>query len=89
VPHDLSAKDNAKWVFDAGTLLQALRNDQSQNFSHTMTGDESWFCYNSESPTMFARARYEVVPRVSATIGSKKVMVRIFFTANRLVKLVH
>jgi hypothetical protein len=89
VPHDLSAKDNAKRVFDAGTLLQALRNDQSQNFSHIMTGDESWFSSNYESLTMFARVRDEVVPRVLPTIGSKKVLVTIFVTANRLVKLVY
>jgi hypothetical protein len=38
---------------------------------------------------MLVRARDEVVPRVSPTKGSKKVMVRIFFTANRLVKLVY
>jgi hypothetical protein len=64
VPNDLSATDRAKRVVDARTLSQALRNDQSQNFSHIMTGDESWFYYNYESPTMFARARDEVVPRV-------------------------
>jgi hypothetical protein len=38
---------------------------------------------------MFARARDEVVPRVSPTIRSKKVMVTIFFIANRLLKLVY
>jgi hypothetical protein len=38
---------------------------------------------------MFARARDEVGPRVSPTIESKKVMVTIFFTGNRLVKLVY
>jgi hypothetical protein len=88
VLHGLSATDKAKPVVDAQTLLQALRNDQSQNFSHIMTGDESWFYYNYESPTMFARARDKVVPRVSRTIGPKKVMVTIFFTANRLMTLV-
>jgi hypothetical protein len=88
VPDDLSATDKARRVVDAQTLLQALRNDQSQNFSHIMTGDESWFYYNYESPTMFARARDEVVPRVSPTIGSPNMMAIIFFTANGLVKLV-
>jgi histone-lysine N-methyltransferase SETMAR len=54
-----------------------------------MTGDESWFYYNYESPTMFAHTRDEVVPRVSPTIRSITMMVIIFFTANRLVKLVY
>jgi hypothetical protein len=86
--HELRATDKAKRVVDARTLLQALRNDSSQNFSQITTGDENWFYYNYELRTMFARARDEVVPRVSPTIESKKVMVTIFFTGNRLVKLV-
>jgi hypothetical protein len=54
-----------------------------------MTEDESWFYYNYKSPTTFARARDEVGPRVSPMIASTKVMVTIFFTANRLLKLVY
>jgi hypothetical protein len=57
VAHDLGASDKAKRVVDLRMLLQALRNEESQNFSQIMTGDESWFYYNYESPTMFARAR--------------------------------
>jgi hypothetical protein len=68
-------------------LLQALRNDQSQNFSHTMTEGESWLDSKDESPTMLARARDEVVPRVLPSIGSKKAMITIFFTGTRLLKL--
>jgi hypothetical protein len=41
VPHELSAREKAKRVVDPRMLSQALRNDQSQNFSHIMTGDES------------------------------------------------
>jgi hypothetical protein len=40
VPHDFSAGDKAKRVVDAPMLLQALKKDQSQNFSQIMTGDE-------------------------------------------------
>jgi hypothetical protein len=43
VPHDRTARDKAERVVDALMLLQALRNDQIQNFSHIMTGDERWF----------------------------------------------
>jgi hypothetical protein len=78
VPHDRTARDKAKRVFDALMLLQPLRNDQSQNFSHSVTGDESWFYYNYDSPTMFAYARDKLVPGVSPTIGLKKVMITIF-----------
>jgi hypothetical protein len=89
MPYNPSATGKEKRVVNARTKLQALRNDQSQNFSHVMTEDKSWFYYNYELPTMFARARDEVVPRESPTIRSKKVIVTIFFTANRLVKLVY
>jgi hypothetical protein len=89
VPHELRARAKTTRVVDARMLFQALRNEQSQNFSHIMTGDERWFYDTYESPTMFARARDEVVSRVSPTIGWKKVIVTIFLTANRLVKLVY
>jgi hypothetical protein len=85
-PHDLAASRKAKRAVDMRMVLQALRNEQSQNWSYIMTGDDRWFYDNSDSPTIFARARDEVVPRVSRTIGSKKVMVIIFFTVNRLLK---
>jgi hypothetical protein len=57
VLHELSVANKGKRVADAGTLLQALENGQSQNLSHMMTGDESWFDCNYDSLTMFARAR--------------------------------
>jgi hypothetical protein len=40
VPHDLSARDKAKRAVDARMLSQARRNDESQNFSHSITTDE-------------------------------------------------
>jgi hypothetical protein len=41
VPHDLSAIVKAKPVIDVRMLFHALRNNQSQNFWHVMTGEES------------------------------------------------
>jgi hypothetical protein len=76
--HDQSLPDRATEDVDARTLLQALRNDRGQNFSHIMSGEESSFSSNDKSPTMFARARDAVIPRVSPTIGSKKAMIMIF-----------
>jgi hypothetical protein len=40
-PHGLSPPDKAEGVSDARTLFQVLRNDQNQNFSDIMTGEES------------------------------------------------
>jgi hypothetical protein len=67
--------------------FHALRNEQSQNFWYIMTAEESGFYYNYDSPTILPWARDEIVPRVSPTIGSKKVRVTIFFTASRLLKV--
>jgi hypothetical protein len=41
VHHELSAAGKTKRVVDAQTLVQALRNNESQNFSYIMTGYES------------------------------------------------
>jgi hypothetical protein len=87
VGDDLGVSDKRKRAVDAQLLLQELRKDESQNFSDIMTGDESWFYYNYDSPTIFARARDKAVPRAPPTTGSKRLMVAIFFTANRLMKL--
>jgi histone-lysine N-methyltransferase SETMAR len=38
---------------------------------------------------MFAHDGSEIVPRVSRTIASKKSMITIFYTGNRLIKLAH
>jgi hypothetical protein len=89
VHHNLSPPSKAKRVIDVRMLLQSLRNDQNKNFSHFMTLDGSWFYSAYESPTIFVRSRDEVIPRASPTIGSKKVMVIIFFTGNRLLKLAY
>jgi hypothetical protein len=86
-PQNISAPNKTKWAVDAQILLHAPTNGQSHNFWHIMTGEESRFCYNYDSSTMFARVRDEIVWRGWPTIGSKKVIVTIFFTPNRLLKV--
>jgi hypothetical protein len=78
MPHELTSTNKAKRVETMQTLLQALRSDSEKHFVHIMTGDGNWFYYSSESPTMFEQGRDEVIPRVSHTIGSKKMMIIIF-----------
>jgi hypothetical protein len=75
IPHDLSPANKVKRVADARALLQTARNDQSHNFSRIMTGDECSFYDNHESLTMFAPARDEVIPRVSAMMRLTKMMI--------------
>jgi hypothetical protein len=54
-----------------------------------MTGAGSWSYNADDSSAMFAHDGTEVVPRVSRTIGSKKAMITVFCTANRLLKLAY
>jgi hypothetical protein len=80
VPHELSFANRAKQVADARTLFPSPENGQSQNFSHIVTEEESWFNNNYGLPITFGRAPDQVVARVSPTIGSKKTGIRLFFT---------
>jgi hypothetical protein len=89
VPHELSPANKAKRVDDAKLLLPEMQRDSARRFAYIMTGDERWFHYAYDSPAMFASERVEVVPRVSQTIASKKAMITIFFTGNRLARLVY
>jgi hypothetical protein len=77
--HELTPANRVKQVEDARALLQALRSDLEKNFAYIMTGDESWFCYGYESPTMLGHGRNEVIPRTLQTIGLKRAMIMIFY----------
>jgi hypothetical protein len=47
-----------------------------------MTGAESSFNHNYDSPTNFTDERTEVVPRISKAIGAKNAIITIFFAGN-------
>jgi chemotaxis methyl-accepting protein methylase len=74
----LSEANRSERVLKANLLLEVLQADEVNEFSNTMTGDESWFFLSYESDSMFARIRNEVIPRTSQKIGSEKVIVTIF-----------
>jgi hypothetical protein len=48
VPHDLAASDKAKRAIEARMLLQALRNEQSQNWSELMIAEACLFVSRPE-----------------------------------------
>jgi hypothetical protein len=87
VPHELTVVQKENRVVEATNLLSMLEADVGANFSHIMTGDESWFFYRYESDAMYVADRADVIPRTSHMIGSKKVMITIFFTGVRLIAL--
>jgi hypothetical protein len=67
--------------------LTLLRGQTPFSFSRIMTGDESWSLHLFQSDHMFAASRDEVIPRKRPTIGTRKVMVTIFFRSAKLISL--
>jgi hypothetical protein len=87
VPHFLSPAQKVAPVEASKTILRVLQDAELNGFEGIATGDESWFGYCYPSSTMFARAPSEVIPRTRQTIGAKKTMITIFFTARQLIML--
>jgi histone-lysine N-methyltransferase SETMAR len=87
VPHDLTDDQKRSRCAISEGLLNALKNDECAGFSHVTTGDESWFSYRYQSTHCYAKSRVDVPPRTKTTIGTKKAMVTIFFTATKLLVL--
>jgi hypothetical protein len=54
IPHDLSEANRRERVLKTNLLLEELRADEWNEFANTMTRDESWFCLNHKSDSMFA-----------------------------------
>jgi hypothetical protein len=70
----------------ASDLLTVLRGQTRFSFSRIVTVDESWFLYLYQSDHMLAASRDEVIPRKN-TIGTRKVIVTIFFSGAKLISL--
>jgi len=84
VPHLLTPQQKEMRVEKARTLLSLLEGKVETNFRGIATGDESWFQYSYQSDHMYCPTFDDVVPRFSQDIGTKKIMVTIFFTSERL-----
>jgi hypothetical protein len=52
--HDLSESNRRERALKVNLLLEELRADEGNEFANTITGNESWFCLNYESDSMFA-----------------------------------
>jgi transposase len=89
VPHLLSDAQKKLRVDASRQLLSMLGMYAEYNFEGITTGDESWFQYSSysDSDSMFAESRANVVPRIRRDISGPKTMVTIFFTSRRLLVL--
>jgi histone-lysine N-methyltransferase SETMAR len=87
VPHFLSPAQKVPRVEASKSMLRVLQDAESNNLKGIATSDDSWFRYCYPSSTMFARAPSEVIPRTRQTIGAKRTMITIFFTAHQLILL--
>jgi hypothetical protein len=87
MPHFLSPAQKVARVETSKIILQILQDAESNDFEGIATGDLSWFRGCHPSSTMFARAPSEVIPGTRQTIGAKKTMITIFFTARQLILL--
>jgi hypothetical protein len=87
IPHSLSASQKANLKTITIDLLSVLRPQPEFSFSRIVTEDESWFLYSLQSDHNFATIREEVIPRTKATISAQKVMLTIFFSGVKLIRL--
>jgi hypothetical protein len=87
VPYFLSPAYKVARVEASKTILRVLQDVVSNEFEGIATGDEPWFKHCYPSSTMFARGPSKVIPRTRQTIGAKKTMIMIFFTARQLILL--
>jgi transposase len=87
VPHFLSPAQQVARAEASKIILRVLQDTESNDFEGVATSDESWFRCRYPFSIMFARAPSEVIPRTRQTIGLKKTMITIFFTARQLILL--
>lgn len=84
VPHELTWQNKCDRVQKSEALLNILLEHKKTNFAHIITLDESWFYFRYQAKAMFAPSPEKVPPRISNKISSKKCMITIAFSGNRL-----
>lgn len=85
VPHQLTPENKIERVEKSRALLKTLYSCQENNFISLITLDESWFYFDYETNAMYAPSIEKVPPRVLKKIGSKKCMITIAFSGDRLI----
>jgi hypothetical protein len=87
VPHSLTSAQKVARVNASIEMLRILQESAANDFDGVTTGDESWFQYIYPSSEMFVRSLTDVIPRTRQAIGAKKIMIKLFFTARKLIVL--
>jgi hypothetical protein len=87
VPHQISDPQEKFRLQTSVELLALLDQYAELQLEGIATCDESWVCYLTQSDSMFACRREEVIPRLRPGISINKVMMTVFSTARQLVAL--
>lgn len=84
MPHELTEASKIEKVQKSKELLDILLEHKENNFCTIITLDESWFYFEYQAQAMYASSSEKVPPRTSHNISSKKCMLTIAFSGDRL-----
>jgi hypothetical protein len=79
IPHQLTIEQKRQRVAFSKQLLKILRQDESCQFKHILTGDESWIHFDNPHLRRWAKVDEEVEKIPNRTIASKKTMLVTFW----------
>jgi hypothetical protein len=85
VPHSLTSAQTVPRADASIEMLRILQESKTNDFDAVTTGDEFWFQYIYPSSEMFTRSPADVIPKMRQAIGAKMIMIRLFFTARKLI----
>jgi hypothetical protein len=79
VPHSLTDFQKLQRVSSAKRMLTILKQDEVHNFSHIITGDESWILYDYPFTSYWGKPKEKPKEIPKVTIGTPKVMLVVFW----------
>jgi transposase len=82
VPHELSDKQKYDRVVIGKAMLTILNKEGMSNFTHLITGDESWMLYNYPFRTFYGKPSDPVPEIVSSSIQTPKPMLVVFWAVS-------
>jgi hypothetical protein len=85
VSHSLSDVQKVARVEVAKEMLRILQESETNDFDGISIGEESWFQHTTASSKTFASLAPNAIPRTRQAVGTKKPMIKAFFTAKKLI----
>jgi predicted Rdx family selenoprotein len=85
IPHELNPYQKENRKIGSVTILEALKLHSKSGYRNLITGDESWFFYDNQSDRIWIDKDAEPPTKENITIGSKKLMLTVFFSGERII----